>query len=445
MTASPRVTIITAAYNRADVLRFAIDSVLQQSHGNWQYLIIGDACTDHTASLVASYNDPRIEFTNLETNSGGQSAPHNYALARATGDYIFYLNQDDIYLPGHIADSLEFLQSSGADVIWCPVALPRPVGPDASLAQQPIVLDGVSADGAYHPELFIISSSWAMRAGAATSVGDWKSARETSLSPSQEWLFRAWKQGLVLQYHPHVSVLCIHSGVRPGSYAARTSPEHDFYFALLYREVDGPRRLMERIALTLAQQRAEQKPAGVVPGITSAAGRLLARWGIHPGALANRLRYGRQGGFIDWHRRQVMGDAAVLPLRRKLKAGLDSNSACFGSGWSGPERTHRWSIARKAQLSLRIEGGSLPGGIRIRGCPLVSQQVRFQINGQTKLEHQFAARLETVDIPLGSEFDPHTPLQLTIEVAQTARPDRLDPESTDTRELGFRLQFLQLV
>jgi glycosyltransferase involved in cell wall biosynthesis len=62
----------------------------------------GDACTDDSAELVASYRDPRLHWFNLPTNSGYQSAPHNEGLRRARGRYVAYLNHDDLWLPNHL-------------------------------------------------------------------------------------------------------------------------------------------------------------------------------------------------------------------------------------------------------------------------------------------------------------------------------------------------------
>ena len=57
-----------AAYNRSNVLRFAIETVLAQTLEDWELWVIGDACTDDTEDVVASFGDERLHFVNLEQN-----------------------------------------------------------------------------------------------------------------------------------------------------------------------------------------------------------------------------------------------------------------------------------------------------------------------------------------------------------------------------------------
>jgi glycosyltransferase involved in cell wall biosynthesis len=97
MNQAPAVSVVTATYNRSNVLRYAVESVLAQSFRDWEIIVIGDACTDDTAAVVASYEDSRIRFTNLERNFGEQSGPNNAGFAISRGRYIAYLNHDDLW------------------------------------------------------------------------------------------------------------------------------------------------------------------------------------------------------------------------------------------------------------------------------------------------------------------------------------------------------------
>src|SRR5260221_6050921 len=100
--AVPKVSIITATYNWSSVLKYAIQSVLWQTFQDFEYIIVGDACTDDSAEVIDSFDDPRLRWHNLDENSGSQSIPNNRGLQLAQGTYIAYLGHDDIWYPTHL-------------------------------------------------------------------------------------------------------------------------------------------------------------------------------------------------------------------------------------------------------------------------------------------------------------------------------------------------------
>ena len=124
---SPRVSIVIATYNRHRVLAHAIDSMRRLTFHDWEALVIGDGCTDETAATVAAFADPRISFENLPGNSGGQATPNNRGIERARGEYIAFLNNDDLYLPHHLAACVEALDCGDADLVWVPALVVREV------------------------------------------------------------------------------------------------------------------------------------------------------------------------------------------------------------------------------------------------------------------------------------------------------------------------------
>jgi glycosyltransferase involved in cell wall biosynthesis len=443
MPHDPLVTIITAAYNRANVLRYAIESVRRQTYRNWQYIIVGDCCTDATADVIAEMHDPRIEFHNMQHNSGGQSAPHNLALANVRGEYIFYLNQDDFYFPDHIASCVEYLQRSQSAMIWSPVALPLPENRNRP-EQQTVILDGVPGNGRYHPDVFIIASSWAMRAATAARIGPWKSATETLVSPSQELLFRVARAGVEITFRPGVSVLCIHAGGRPLSYLDEDAAEHRRYFELVYEQDDGVRILMERIALTLAQRALAPERIGMMQRLKLRCIKLLRRvtyaFGYHPATLVNYLWYRKHGGFLRWHRNRVLRLPSLRP-GEKLRAGKPASDHYFGVGWSGGENNFRWSLGREGKIQFSALASEKPRRLIVRGRPITNQAVHFQVLGQERFTHIYVDGDRCVEIPLVGGCDT---VSLAIVVSETVAPSRLDAQSTDSRELGFMLETLEI-
>ena len=196
MQTKPVASIIIATYNRPDVLRFAIESVILSSFHDWELLIIGDGCSDSTVDAVSEFNDSRIYFRNLPKHSGNQFAPNNAGVARACGKYVLFLNQDDMDFGAHIKQSIEYLETSKADIAFSPVALLRRSGRTSGPPRQEddiLLLDGVSPQG-FDPTVFAIASSWIVRREVCLAVGDWVAPEKTRISPSQEWLFRAWRR-----------------------------------------------------------------------------------------------------------------------------------------------------------------------------------------------------------------------------------------------------------
>ncbi len=111
---TPLVTVVIATYNRAETLRYAIESVLWQTYKNFELWVIGDCCTDHTEAVVRSFShDPRVNWYNLPQNSGYQSKPNNEGIRRGKGSHIAYLNHDDIWLPNHLQDTVSHRRGEG--------------------------------------------------------------------------------------------------------------------------------------------------------------------------------------------------------------------------------------------------------------------------------------------------------------------------------------------
>jgi hypothetical protein len=107
-----------AAYNRAEVLRFTLETVLWQTEQNWELWVVGDACTDETGAVVASFGDDRIQFVNLERNVGEQSGPNREGSRLARGRFVAYLGQDDLWLPDHLELCLHALEETGAGFVF---------------------------------------------------------------------------------------------------------------------------------------------------------------------------------------------------------------------------------------------------------------------------------------------------------------------------------------
>ena len=315
MTSRPVVSVVMATYNRSYVVRHAVQSVLQSRLSAWELIVVGDHCTDDTAAVVAECDDPRVRFVNLKTNCGEQSAPNNAGLRLARSRCVAFLNQDDLYFPDHLDSCVDRLDSTGADLVWVPFADARPWSVDVlGRGEWRFEIGGVPRGGdAYDPLVFVYASAWVFRRELIDRVGPWRSMYQTVVTPSQDWLFRAWRSGARLEFLPHLSLLVIPAGSRVNSYVTRSSPEHDVYA----REVRENPSFRERILeLAAIHARRAELTARYTPPVKHLARfaisplyALCARLGVHPHAL-NHLRWGGKGGVVNAIRRVQGLDAA---------------------------------------------------------------------------------------------------------------------------------------
>src|SRR5579859_6755708 len=183
----PNVSVITATYNWSSVLRYAIQSVLWQTFQDFEYLIIGDGCTDDSAEVVASFGDPRLRWHNLEHNSGSQSLPNNAGLQQARGAYIAYLGHDDLWYPTHLESLVRELDATGADLAF---AVTEWIGaPGTGLR----VATGISLTTERPKRLALPPSSIVHRRDVVEHTGAWKDYRTIHAAPDLEFIGRIWE------------------------------------------------------------------------------------------------------------------------------------------------------------------------------------------------------------------------------------------------------------
>ncbi|WP_341226350.1 glycosyltransferase family 2 protein [uncultured Arcticibacterium sp.] len=105
-----KVSIITPMFNAADYIAETIESVLNQSHQNWELLISDDCSSDNSVALVNEYvaKDERIKLF-CNTENSGPAETRNRSLSNATGRFMAFLDADDLWSPNKLEEQLHFM------------------------------------------------------------------------------------------------------------------------------------------------------------------------------------------------------------------------------------------------------------------------------------------------------------------------------------------------
>ena len=111
MSGAPLVSVVITAYNRAETIRRAVDSVMAQSVDDFEIIVVDDASTDETADVVKTLENPKIRLIRNSVNKGIGGAK-NVGVLGAHGRYVAFLDSDDEWLPGKLHQQLAAFATS---------------------------------------------------------------------------------------------------------------------------------------------------------------------------------------------------------------------------------------------------------------------------------------------------------------------------------------------
>jgi glycosyltransferase involved in cell wall biosynthesis len=221
----PAVSVVIATYNWSSVLRYALRSVLAQTFQDFEVLVVGDACTDDSAEVVRSFDDPRVRWHNLPENSGTQSGPNNYGVRHARAPWIAYHGHDDLWHPRHLESLVEASRRAEADV-W--FALAVLIDPDGRRR-----LSGLHPGERYGEGDVVVPSSMMHRRSIFDEVGPWRGYQEVVEPPDAEWQQRAWRKGKRFAGTGRLTVFKFPASMRRDSYRLRESHEQAAFWRRL--------------------------------------------------------------------------------------------------------------------------------------------------------------------------------------------------------------------
>ena len=108
----PKVSVVIGSFNCEKFIRQTIQSVIDQTFQDWELIIVDDCSTDNTCQEIGRIKDNRIRLIRLCSNSGLPAAPRNVAIKNARGEYIAFLDHDDLWLPEKLEKQVDFLEEN---------------------------------------------------------------------------------------------------------------------------------------------------------------------------------------------------------------------------------------------------------------------------------------------------------------------------------------------
>lgn len=121
-----RFSVVIPVYNRADVLGRALASVLAQSCGDFEIVVVDDGSSDDPRAVCDALADPRVRY--LRQDNRGGNAARNAGIDAARGDYVAFLDSDDVFLPHHLASMARLLDGANDTAGYASIVVDRGEG-----------------------------------------------------------------------------------------------------------------------------------------------------------------------------------------------------------------------------------------------------------------------------------------------------------------------------
>lgn len=168
---NPKISIVIPTFNRAHLIKKAIESVLSQTFEDFEIIIVDDGSTDNTSEIINNLQDERINYIKLEKNSGSCAA-RNKGIKISKGEWIAFLDSDDFWLPTKLEKQVNFIPKLSNDyaVIHCGIQL---IDESTNkLLGERIIKDNTESDIINNPEELVPSTcTMLIRKTALSEVG----------------------------------------------------------------------------------------------------------------------------------------------------------------------------------------------------------------------------------------------------------------------------------
>ena len=236
MDQAPFFSVVIATYGRGRHIAPTIKSVLAQSFGDFELIVVGDGCTDETEQTVSAFadTDDRVKWLNLPENTGSQSAPNNEGIRASRGQWIAYLGHDDIWSPDHLDRIFHTINATeGLDFVASGCIFYGPRGSDDDYVTGMFDMP----DAPY--KHFFPPTSIAHRRDVTARMGTWRNPHTLKCPLDNEFLLRAAHAGMKFASTEVITSHKFAAGNRYLSYLRVSCDEQrEFLSALRKSEID---------------------------------------------------------------------------------------------------------------------------------------------------------------------------------------------------------------
>lgn len=403
----PRVSVIIATYNWSEALACALRSVRLQTFTDYEVLVMGDACTDDSESVVASMNDPRFRWFNRDTNAGSQWGPNNDGIARSNAEYIAYLGHDDLWHPTHLESLVRLADERSADIA-CSVAVMY--GSEESGVR---AVSGIFTDGEMDERQFFVPSSMLHRRSLIERIGPWRPPAEAGLPTDCDFVLRAFRAGALFAASNELTVFKFNAAWRRDAYGRRATHEQRALLARIESGTDfRPQELVGVIRAMLSRRNIEVRMP--LPG--EATSRAMTQTRIYKGASAAAAAH----PLLEAPCRFLLDDQPP-----SLEWYPPEHDPTFGSfRWSGP------STAATLQFPVRaVRGSTVDLHILALASPSTLSALTLEIDGRPAPFSIKPApeKSQLLHAAIEHDTEPNRPLSIRIRLPCNT-PRAVDPD-----------------
>jgi hypothetical protein len=426
----PAFSVVIATYNWSAALKVALASVRAQTFQDFEVLVVGDACTDDSETVVASFKDKRFRWCNLPVNCGSQWGPNNHGLSLARGKYVAYLGHDDVWWPTHLALAYEAFESHGADVVAAATLL---YGPTASGIY---AVTGFFPNDEFQSRYFFPPSSMAHRLAISQQIGGWRGPEYAHIAVDHDFLVRCFQLGAKIVPTGQFTTFKFPAAWRRDAYKLKDASDQKRFLKHMLQEGETFRLQELSVALRAAVEEKLQKIEFIATDEIRASRNTATAQQFKGSHEALHLPK------LEW----VRGCVRIQP--DQSYAGYEwyavEQHATHGAfRWSGPSCQSSITIRIPFEDTLEV---------RIQVIHWLKESslktVRLHVNGQEVATHQKPDLSGTV--LLIGRIEPqkmggihNNVICLTLIVDKTYRPSDLH-DSLDRRWLGLAIGWVEL-